>query len=434
MPRFDHAPPRARGILSLCLLAVLIMLRAPAVRAADEPPHYSAEKLDELVAPVALYPDPILSQVMTASTFPDQVKAASEWSTQHKNVQGDALAQAMADANLDWDPSVQALVPFPSVLETMTRDSGWLIDFGNAVLAQRGDTMDSVQRMRKKAQDAGNLTSSEYIKVENTSPTVIEIQPANPQVIYVPTYDPAVVYAPPPPSASGNAAAAAIFAFAAGVMVAEVFDDDWYGGCGFYWSSHTVVVHHSAWGCTWVNRYTYHPPYPAPRNVYVDRDVNINTGDINIGNEVNIGGGDKVNIKGGDKNVNIQGGDRTNIGSGNKNIGASDKKGAVADKKAGVTDKKVAGADQGKARAPAAAQPQPSKPSAATAQRGYKQNPQAKSTSAMSGIQNGKAESTAGKRGKASTGGKAPAASKASAGKASSGSKARPAGGARGGR
>ncbi len=413
MSRFPRS--RASGLPVPCLLSVLVLLLAPAVRAGDEPPSFSAEKLDELVAPVALYPDPILSQVMTASTFPDQVQAANEWSTQHKDLQGDALAQAMADANLDWDPSVQALLPFPSVLENMARDPSWLRDFGNAVLAQRGDTMDAVQRMRKKAQDAGNLQSSEYMTVESTSPTVIEIQPADPQVIYVPTYDPAVVYAPPPPSSSGNVAAAALFGFAAGVMVAEVFDDDWYGGCGFYWGSHTVVVHNSAWGCTWGNRYTYHPPYPPPRNIHVDRNVNINTGDINIGND--------VNIKGGNKNVNIKGGDKTtNIGSGNN-------KKAVADKKAGVTDQRV-GADKGKAGAAAAARPQPSKPSAATAQRGYKQNPQANSKSAMSGIQNGRTESSAAKRGKASTGGKVPAASKASAGKAKAGSRA----GARGGR
>ena len=380
------------------LLSISLLMPA-ATRADDEPPHFSAEKLDEMVAPVALYPDPILSQVMTAATFPDQVDDAHDWAQDHKDVTGQALADAMTSANFEWDASVQALVPFPSVLDTMTRDSGWLRDFGNAVLAQRGDVMDSVQRMRKKAQDAGNLKSSEQMTVTSPEPTVIEIQPANPQVIYVPTYDPAVVYAPaPPPSSGGNAAAAAIFGFVAGVAVAEMFDDDWYGGCGFGWSSHTVVVHNSAWGRTWVNRSYYAPPYPRGP-VYVDRDVNINTGDVNIGSG-NVNVDREKNVDRGDKNI-----DRGNQNQLDANRGGSGRGEQAAGKPAtsnqlDATAKPAVGSDR-----PAGATAAKGKTAPGSAARGYERTPASSSKSALSGSSNGKAESAASKRGRSSSGG-----------------------------
>ncbi len=387
-------------------------LLAPAVAPAeDAPPHYSADELDEMVAPIALYPDPILSQVMTASAYPDQVKAADEWAEAHKGLQGDALAQAMSEANFEWDASVQALVPFPTVLETMTRDLGTLERLGNAVLAQRGDVMDSVQRMRKKAHDAGNLKSSEQITVTTPEPTVIEIQPANPQVIYVPVYDPAVVYAPPPPASSGgNAAAAAVFGFIAGVAVAEMFDDDWYGGCGFGWSSHTVVIHNSAWGCTWSNRHSYHPPYPA-RPVYVNRDVNINTGDVNIGSgNVNIDHDKNV-----DRSKNVDRGDKTKIDADHAGRGeqagtrpaAGTSKPLDATAKPGLRDSSRAALRRSRPQSIAkpASTDAKGKTAPGTAARGYERTPTASSKSAMSGSTHGKSEAAASKRGRSSSGG-----------------------------
>ena len=118
-------------------------------------------------------------------------------------MKGDDLVQAMEKGQLAFDPSVQALIPFPSVLQMMNQDLNWTAQLGTAVLAQRGDVMDAVQRMRKKAQDAGNLKTTEQIKVVQSSPQVIEIQPPSPQVIYVPTYNPQVVYAPAPPPPPG---------------------------------------------------------------------------------------------------------------------------------------------------------------------------------------------------------------------------------------
>src|SRR6185503_16859780 len=151
------------------------------VRADDEPKKLSGSDLDTLVGPIALYPDPILAQVLTASTFPDQVVDANKWAIAHKGLEGDALAKAMDEAQFAWDASVQALVPFPSVLETLTGDSNALKKLGDAVLVQRGDVMDAVQRMRKKAQDYGNLKSSEQLTVTTEDKEYIVIQPANPE-------------------------------------------------------------------------------------------------------------------------------------------------------------------------------------------------------------------------------------------------------------
>jgi hypothetical protein len=368
----------------LASMAAGLIILAGMARADDQPPKYNASTLDELAAPVALYPDPILSQVMTAATFPDQVRSANKWAQDHKDLKGQDLADAMTAANFDWDASVQALVPFPTVLETMTRDSNWCQKFGNAVLAQRGDVMDSVQRLRKKAQDAGNLKSSEQITVSSSEPNVIEIQPADPQVIYVPTYDPVVIYQPaPPPSSGGNAAAAAIFGFVAGVAVAECFDDDWYGGCGFYWSSHTVVVHNCAWGRTWSNRYAYHPPYPA-RPVYVNRNVNVNVnrntninGDVNIGNRTNV-------------NVDNSRGNAARADAGRMDDGRANTAGNLG----------------GKTQSPAVAKApnQDARTAAGSADRGYKRSTDTSSSNALSGSRNGRSESKASSRGKASSG------------------------------
>lgn len=144
------------------------------------PPQLDAATLDNVVARIALYPVPLLAQVLAASSFSDQVPDAYKWSEAHSTVKGDDLVQAMEKAQLPYDPSVQALIPFPTVLKVMNDDTTWCATLGGAVLTQRGDVMDAVQRMRKRAHDVGNLkTTSQSI------PQVIEIQPANPQVVCV---------------------------------------------------------------------------------------------------------------------------------------------------------------------------------------------------------------------------------------------------------
>src|SRR5215471_118031 len=159
------------------------------------------QELDSLVAPIALYPDPLLAQTLSASTYPLEVIQLQQWMNNNKNLQGKALADAVA--RQPWDPSIQSLVEFPDVVQRMAGNIQWTTDLGNAFLAQQSDVMDAVQRMRAKAQGTGNLkTSAQSVVKTETVPSgkqVIEIQQANPDVVYVPSYDPTVVYGAAPP-------------------------------------------------------------------------------------------------------------------------------------------------------------------------------------------------------------------------------------------
>src|SRR6266403_2811829 len=157
-------------------------------------------ELDSLVAPIALYPDPLLAQTLAASTYPLEIIQLQQWMDRNKNLQGKALADAVAKQ--PWDPSVQSLVEFPDVVQRMADNIQWTTDLGNAFLAQQSDVMDAVQRLRGKAQGTGNLKTSaqSVVKTETVSSgkQVIEIQQANPDVVYVPSYDPTVVYGAAP--------------------------------------------------------------------------------------------------------------------------------------------------------------------------------------------------------------------------------------------
>jgi hypothetical protein len=152
---------------------------------------FTQEELDQMLAPVALYPDSLLSQVMMASTYPLEVVEADRWAQKNKNLEGDALARELEKEN--WDPSVKSLVQFPDVLAMMSEQLDWTQKMGDAFLEQQEDVMNTVQKLRQKAEDAGNLktTQEQVVKVEKE---VIIIESANPQVIYVPVYNPTVVY------------------------------------------------------------------------------------------------------------------------------------------------------------------------------------------------------------------------------------------------
>ena len=156
------------------------------------------QQLDNLVAPIALYPDPLLAQVLAASTYPLELVEAQQWLQTNNYRQGQDLMDAARQQN--WDASVQALVAMPDVLAKLTQDIHWTTDLGNAFLAQQADVMSAVQRMRARAQANGKLQSTpqETVTTENQGDqSAIEIQPANPEVIYVPTYDPSYVWGPP---------------------------------------------------------------------------------------------------------------------------------------------------------------------------------------------------------------------------------------------
>ena len=158
------------------------------------------EELEQLVAPIALYPDSLLSQVLMASTYPMECVMAQRWVASNKTLKGDALTKALESQS--WDPTVKSLVNFPDTLVMMSEKLDWTIKLGDAFIAQQKDVLDAVQRLRNKAQAAGNLASNEQQKVtaqpaSTTQPSttqIITIEPTNPQVVYVPTYNPTVVY------------------------------------------------------------------------------------------------------------------------------------------------------------------------------------------------------------------------------------------------
>ena len=237
------------------------------------PPSFAPRQLDNLVSRIALYPDPLLAQVFAAASFPEQIPEAARWANQYRNLHGNELADAIYESNLQFDPAVQALIPFPAVLDMMARDMEWTSQLGEAVLADRRDVMDSVQRMRRTADEYGYLQSNQQMRVANTG-YGIAIQPVDPELIYVPVYDPYVVYAPPRPGffigrAIGFGPRYSISAF-----------NGWGWGGGFNWTNHSVYVNRAVWGRDWNNRAVYAHDYGnwdrgAWRNNYANRNVTV---------------------------------------------------------------------------------------------------------------------------------------------------------------
>lgn len=208
----------------------------------------SQAQLEALVAPIALYPDPLVAQILMASTYPLEVSEATNWLRANSNLKGSALNSALQQQN--WDASVKSLVSFPPVLEMMGSQLNWTQNLGNAVLAQQSDTMSAIQALRAKAKKSGALQSNSQQTVttqgSGTSETIV-IQPANPQVVYVPSYNPTVVYGawpypayPPvayyPP---GYVAGTALLSFGVGMAVGAAL----WGGC--HWSGGSLTVNNN---------------------------------------------------------------------------------------------------------------------------------------------------------------------------------------------
>src|SRR5262245_12756388 len=164
----------------------------------QQPAKVPADQLDSLVAPIALYPDPLLSQVLVASTYPLEIIQLQQWLERNKNLKDQALVNEVSKQL--WDPSIQAMVTLPEVVKRLADDVQWTTDLGNAFLAQQSDVMDAIQRMRVKAQGTGALKTNEQLRVETKvvqEKTVIVIEQASPEVVYVPVYDPVYVYGAP---------------------------------------------------------------------------------------------------------------------------------------------------------------------------------------------------------------------------------------------
>jgi hypothetical protein len=247
--------------LLLVLTAVPVDARAQsnaqtASSAAPQGEEYAPltpEELEGLVAPIALYPDALVAQVLGAATFPYEIVAAAFWLKDNSSLTGESLMNAVDGQS--WDPAVKALTQFPSVLANMAKNLAWASALGEASATQQQDVMAAIQRMRAKAYAAGNLKSSPEIKVVQESPQTIIIQPANPQIVYVPTYSPTVIYGTPVVTAgytSSDVAAAAVLSFGVGIAVGAMING---GCCG--WG-------YSYWGTNWHSRTVIYN-----RNVYV---------------------------------------------------------------------------------------------------------------------------------------------------------------------
>ncbi len=176
----------------LCLFPVLLLA---ADQSSDDNVTFSQAELDQMMAPIALYPDSLLSQILMASTYPANVAEAVSWSKQNPSQKGDAAVTAVQDKS--WDPSVMSLVAFPQVLEMMGKKPDWVQNLGDAFLASPDKVMDSAQKLRKKAKDEGNLKTTEQqtVKVETEAKqTIVIIEPKDPETVYIPVYNPVVVY------------------------------------------------------------------------------------------------------------------------------------------------------------------------------------------------------------------------------------------------
>jgi uncharacterized membrane protein YgcG len=264
----------AQRALATLLALVLLFATYPQSLVAQEQPgplqapsgppyqEQTPEQLQELVAPIALYPDSLVAQILAASTFPEQVVDADRWVQSHLDMKDDALAQAIDQQ--PWDPSVKALVAFPSVLGNMDKNLSWTSSLGDAYFNQEQDVMDAIQVMRRRAQEAGHLNSTPQQTV-TTEGSDIEIEPVSPEIVYVPAYDPWIVYGGPIVAWPGWYPYPGIWYDGPVIFFGVGYGTGFYGGYGWGW-------HH--WGCDWHHHYAVHDHerYYSQSRTFYNRD------------------------------------------------------------------------------------------------------------------------------------------------------------------
>jgi hypothetical protein len=264
----------------------------------------TADQLDQLVAPIALYPDSLVAQVLAASTFPAEIVEADRWVQANPDLKGDDLAKAVDQQT--WDPSVKALTAFPSVLANMDKNLSWASSLGDAYYNQQSDVMNAIQEMRQKAQQAGNLKDTPQQTVQTQGSDIV-IQPAQPDVVYVPAYDPWTVYGYPVApwpywyNYPGIWFGGPYLSFGVG------FGIGFYGGYGWGWNS---------WGANWGGRTIVynHNTYISHTNTFYNRNNYYrNGGARGVANNVNRGGADR------DGNIGGRGGVEHNDGTHGEN-------------------------------------------------------------------------------------------------------------------
>jgi hypothetical protein len=230
----------------------------PPVQAAPQTP----EQLQQLVAPIALYPDALVAQILAAATYPDQVVEADRWLQQHADLKGEKLGKEVDKQ--PWDPSVKALTEFPSVLANMDKNLSWTSSLGDTYVNQQQDVMNAVQVMRDRAEQAGNLKSTSQEKVSNKGQNIV-IEPADPQVVYVPEYDPWLVYGEPIGIWPGWYSYPGLFFDGPGIAFGFGFGIGFFGGFGWGWGH---------WGYDWHHhdiRFGHHA-YVSHSTVFVNRN------------------------------------------------------------------------------------------------------------------------------------------------------------------
>jgi len=281
----EFAMKLSKQVLSLLLCCLLVRFTAQAEsfgptgqsneQSPAAPVQHSPQELQQLVAPIALYPDALVAQILAASTYPSEIVEADRWMQSHSNLKGEELAKEVDKQ--PWDPSVKALTQFPSVLENMDKNLSWTSDLGDAYANQQQDVTEAVQTMRQQAHKAGKLNSNEQEKI-TTQGNAIMIEPANPEVVYVPAYDPWLVYGEPIVAYPGWYPVPGIFLAGAGIGFGIGLGVGFFGGYGWGW-------HH--WGCDWHgHRVIYnHNTYISHSRTVINRNnFNRGRGNFNHGN------------------------------------------------------------------------------------------------------------------------------------------------------
>ena len=271
---FAEAPGELRRRLRSLTLPALVLLFAAypqSVIAQDQQDtqapdgpyiQQTREQLEQLVAPIALYPDSLVAQILAASTFPDQVVEADRWVQSHPDLKGDDLAQAVD--HMTWDPSVKALAAFPSVLGNMDKNLSWTSSLGDAYYNQEEDLMKAIQKMRRRAEKAGNLNSTPQQTV-TTEGSDIQIEPVSPEIVYVPAYDPWIVYGDPIDEWPGWYPYPGIWYDGPSLFFGGGFGIGFVGGYGWGWRH---------WGFDWHHHYAVHDHerYYSQSRTFYNRD------------------------------------------------------------------------------------------------------------------------------------------------------------------
>jgi len=333
------------------LFAALVIVPVGRAQDAAQPAPFKKEEIEQLVAPIALYPDALVAQILMASTYPLEVVSAARWSKANPNVKDKALEDAMQKET--WDPSVKSLTAFPSVLAMLNDKLDMTQKLGDAFLGQQKEVMAAIQELRAKADKAGNLKSSKEQTVtteQQGSTTVIKIEPADPQVVYVPTYNPTVVYGPWPYPAyppyyyypPGYSAGSVFFAFTIGVVVGNAM----WGGC--HWGGGNVYINHNTY-----NNFNktdiktgdwQHKPEHRKGAQYRDQ-----------ASQQKFGGGQRPGVDSREQFRGRAEEGRQDIARGDadsfkRDGGAGDRAGGAGDRGAGVGDRSAGAADRGGSR------------------------------------------------------------------------------------